>query len=179
MLQVQPLLVHLMLSQTSPLLRSIPSSVIALPCPVVLKLYGLLLLKIFALMHLLSQLTLSPCPLVQMSSLLKRLSPCPVELLPSPLATFMGYRLTPLSMLAVKGIASLRIGPPMCPMVPLNPMHWAIVHPAHPTGPSFLNFPSLVIHYCQQRTICYVSLLLTHGVLYREQSCTPSGFVLI
>ena len=33
-----------------------------------------------------------------------------------------------------KGIASLPIGPPVCPMDPLNPVDQAIVHPAHSTG---------------------------------------------
>jgi len=74
MLQLQPLVVRLTfpqkLSQTSPLLRPIPSPVIPLSRPVMTKLYGVLLLKIFALVPLLSQLTPSTCPLVLVSSLL-------------------------------------------------------------------------------------------------------------
>ena len=143
---LQPLVVRLTFPKK--LSQTYPSPVIPLQCPVVTKLYGVLLLKIFALMHLLSQLRPSPCPLVLVSPLLMRLSPCPVELPPSLLATLMACRLALLSMQAVKGVACLGITPPVCPVVPLNPVHLAIVHPAHPTGPSFLNVSSVFIQYC-------------------------------
>lgn len=134
MLQLQPLVVHLKIPKK--LSRTYPTPVIPLQCPVVTKLYGVLLLKIFALMHLLSQLTPSPRPLVLVSLLLMRLSPCPVELLPFRLATLMACRLATLSMPALKGVACLGITPPVCLMVLLNPVN--LVHPAHATGPSFL-----------------------------------------
>lgn len=82
-----------------------------------------------------SQLTPSPCPLMLLLSLLVIKSVCPVELLPSPVATPIACELVAVSMLEMTHIASL-----LCPMVPPNPVHLAIIHPAHPTGSSFVLF---------------------------------------